>query len=151
MASNETAGIGATATSSRQGDAHQGSKRCTDSAVTDYPQTLRRLAVADDQLVASALAQSDPVVGGAQRDERTRSLLRLAALIAGAGTSPSYQSAVESALAAGAGVEEIVDVLFAVAGTVGSARVIAAAPLLARAVGFEVDEAFDCDQTVRQC
>jgi 4-carboxymuconolactone decarboxylase len=113
--------------------------------VTDYPQTLRRLAVADDRLVASALAQSDPVVGGAQRDERIRALLRLAALIAGDATTPSYQSAVEAALAAGASVEEIVDVLFAVAATVGSARVIAAAPLLARAVGFDVDEAFDGD------
>jgi 4-carboxymuconolactone decarboxylase len=118
--------------------------------VTDYPQTLRRLAVADDQLVVSALAQSDPVVGGAQRDGRMRALCRLAALIAGDGTCPSYESAVEAALAAGASVEEIVDVLFAVAGTVGSARVIAAAPLLARAVGFDVDEAFDCDPPVRR-
>jgi 4-carboxymuconolactone decarboxylase len=117
--------------------------------VTDYPHTLRRLAVADERLVASALARSDPVVGGAQRDERMRALCRLAALIACDGTCPSYQSAVEAALAAGASVEEIVDVLFAVAGTVGSARVIAAAPLLARAVGFDVDEAFDCDHAVR--
>jgi 4-carboxymuconolactone decarboxylase len=117
--------------------------------VTDYPHTLRRLAVADDRLVASALAQSNPVVGGAQRDERTRALCRLAALIARDGTCPSYESAVESALGAGASVEEVVEVLFAVAGTVGSARVIAAAPLLARAVGFDVDEAFDCDQTAR--
>jgi 4-carboxymuconolactone decarboxylase len=119
-----------------------------DRAVTDYPHTLRRLAVADDRLVASAVAQSDPV-GGAQRDERVRALFRLAALIALDGTLPSYQSAVESALAAGASVEEIVEVLFAVAGIVGSARVIAAAPLLARAVGFDVDEAFDSDRVAR--
>jgi 4-carboxymuconolactone decarboxylase len=119
------------------------------SAVPDYPHTLRRLAVADDQLVATALAQSSPAAGGAQGDQRMRALCRLAALIARDGTCPSYESVVESALAAGASVEEIVDVLFAVAGTVGSARVIAAAPLLARAVGFDVDEAFDCDQTVR--
>jgi 4-carboxymuconolactone decarboxylase len=120
-----------------------------DFVVTDYPHTLRRLAVGDERLVAAALAQSDPVVGGVQRDERMRALCRLAALIARDGTCPSYQSAVEAALAAGASVEEIVDVLFAVAGTIGSARVVAAAPLLARAVGFEVDEAFDCDQPVR--
>jgi 4-carboxymuconolactone decarboxylase len=72
-----------------------------------------------------------------------RALFRLAALIAGEGTTASYLSVVESALAAGASVEEIIDVLIAVAGTVGSTRVVAAAPLLARAVGFDVEEAFD--------
>jgi 4-carboxymuconolactone decarboxylase len=113
--------------------------------MTDYELTLRRLAVSDDRLVASLLAQSKHAIAGGSRDEQMRPLFRLAALIAGDGTCASYQSVVESALAAGASVEEIVDVLLAVAGTVGSARVVAAAPLLARAVGFEVDEAFDGD------
>jgi 4-carboxymuconolactone decarboxylase len=113
--------------------------------MTDYELTLRRLAVSDDRLVASMLTQSSRAVGGGRYAEQTRALLRLAALIAGDGTCASYQSVVASALAAGASVEEIVDVLIAVAGTVGSARVVAAAPLLARAVGFEVDEAFDSD------
>jgi 4-carboxymuconolactone decarboxylase len=113
--------------------------------MTDHERTLRRLAVGDDQLVASILAQSDPIVGGGPRDEQMRPLLRLAALIAGGGTCASYQSVIESALAAGASVGEIIGVLLAVAETVGSARVVAAAPLLARAVGFDVDEAFDND------
>jgi 4-carboxymuconolactone decarboxylase len=113
--------------------------------MTDYELTLRRLAVSDDRLVASLLAQSDPAIGGERDAEPMRPLFRLAALIAGDGTCASYQSVVEAARAAGASVEEIVDVLIAVAGTVGSARVVAAAPLLARAVGFDVDEAFDGD------
>jgi len=111
--------------------------------MTDYERTLRRLAVSDDRLVASILAQSEHAPGVGRRGEEMRPLLRLAALIAGDGTSASYQSVVESALAAGASVEEIIDVLLAVAGTIGGARVVAAAPLLARAVGFDVDEAFD--------
>jgi 4-carboxymuconolactone decarboxylase len=119
------------------------------AAVTDYERTLSRLAVSDDRLVASILAQSDPAIAGVRRDEQMRPLFRLAALIAGDGTCASYQSVVESALAAGASFEEIVDVLVAVAGTVGSARVVAAAPLLARAVGFDVDEAFDGDELPR--
>jgi 4-carboxymuconolactone decarboxylase len=120
------------------------------SAMTDYERTLRRLAVSDDRFVASMLTQSDPVFGGgSRRDERMHPLFRLAALIAGDGTCASYQSVVESALAAGASVEEIIDVLFAVAGTVGSGRIVAAAPLLARAVGFDVDAAFDCDEPAR--
>jgi 4-carboxymuconolactone decarboxylase len=112
------------------------------SVMTDYELTLRRLAVSDDRLVASTLAQSEPAIGVGHRGEQMRPLFQLAALIAGDGTCASF---VASALAAGASVEEIVDVLLAVAGTVGGARVVAAAPLLARAVGFDVDEAFDCD------
>jgi 4-carboxymuconolactone decarboxylase len=114
--------------------------------MTDYEQTLQRLAVSDDRLVASLLAQPDPDIGASCDTERMRALFRLAALIAGEATTASYLSVVESALAAGASVEEIVEVLIAVAGTVGSARVVAAAPLLARAVGFDVDEAFDSDE-----
>jgi 4-carboxymuconolactone decarboxylase len=113
--------------------------------MTDSERTLQRLAVNDDTLVASLLSQSHPNIDASCDTERIRSLFRLAALIAGEGTIASYQSVVESALAAGASVEEIVDVLIAVAGTVGSTRIVAAAPLLARAVGFEVDEAFDPD------
>jgi 4-carboxymuconolactone decarboxylase len=115
------------------------------TGMTDYEQTLQRLAVSDDRLVASLLAQLAPDVGGDCHEAQMRALFRLAALIAAEGTTASYQSVVESALAAGASVEEIIDVLIAVAGIVGSARVVAAAPLLARAVGFDVDEAFDGD------
>jgi len=117
--------------------------------MTDYEQTLQRLAVSDDRLVASLLSQRDPDIGGSCHAAQRRALLRLAALIASDATTASYQSVVESALAAGASVEEIIDVLIAVAGTVGSARIVAAAPLLARAVGFDVDEAFDIDQPPR--
>jgi 4-carboxymuconolactone decarboxylase len=114
--------------------------------MTDYEQTLRRLAVSDDRLVASVLAHGQPDSDDGRRDAQMLHLLRLSALIAVGGSCASYQSVVESALAAGASIEEIIDALFAVAGTVGSARVVAAAPLLARAVGFDVDEAFDGDQ-----
>jgi 4-carboxymuconolactone decarboxylase len=116
------------------------------TGMTDYERTLRRLAVSDDRLVASLLSQSTPDIGASCDTERMRALFRLAALIAGEATTASYLSVVESALAAGASVEEIIDVLLAVAGTVGSARVVAAAPLLARAVGLDVDEAFDSDR-----
>jgi 4-carboxymuconolactone decarboxylase len=74
-----------------------------------------------------------------------RALFLSTSRLAGGPTTASYQSVVKSALAAGASVADIIDVLLAVAGTVGSARVVAAAPLLARAVGFDVDEAFDSE------
>jgi 4-carboxymuconolactone decarboxylase len=114
--------------------------------MTDHEQTLRRLAVHDDKLVASLLAQRDPAIEGCSQDPQTLAFVRLAALIATTGTGGSYQSAVDSALAAGAPIEDVVGVLIAVAPTIGSARLVAAAPLLARAVGYDVDEAFDRDQ-----
>lgn len=113
--------------------------------MADHEQTLRRVALNDEQSVASLLAQSSPEVAGGCRNPRTRALVRLAAVIASDGTCASYQSVVDSALAAGAGVEEVIDVLISIAATIGSARLVTAAPLLARAVGYDVDAAFDSD------
>jgi 4-carboxymuconolactone decarboxylase len=112
----------------------------------DYEQVLRRLAVNDERFVAILLAESDAEIPGVCHDPQLRALLRLGALIANEGTPASYQSAVNSALAAGATVEDVIGVLTAVAATVGSARVVAAAPRLARAVGFDVDAAFEADE-----
>jgi hypothetical protein len=113
--------------------------------MADHEQMLRRLALNDDQSVAALLADRGSEVGGGCRDPQTRALVRLAAVIASDGACPSYQSAVDTALAAGAGVHDVVDVLISIAGTIGSARVVTAAPLLARAVGYDVDEVFDGD------
>ena len=112
----------------------------------DHARTLRKLAVNDDRFVATLLAQSNGEIAGVCADPQLRALLRLAALIADEGTAASYQSAVDSALAAGATVEDVIGVLTAVAATVGGTRVVAAAPRLAGAVGFEVDAAFDPDE-----
>lgn len=114
--------------------------------MADHEQTLRRLAVNDDSVVASILAQRDPAAGITCQDARTLALVRLAALIASTGTAGSYQSAVDSALAVGTPIEDIVGVLIAIAPTIGSARLVAAAPLLARAAGYDVDAAFDDDR-----
>ena len=115
------------------------------TGMAHYEQTLRRLAIDDERVVAS-VAQGAPELGGVCADPEVRALVRLAALIASQGTCASYQSVINSALAAGASVEDVIGVLIAVAPTVGSVRLVAAAPLLARAVGLDVDEAVDCDQ-----
>jgi 4-carboxymuconolactone decarboxylase len=108
-----------------------------------HEQALRKLALNDEKVVASMLAQSNPEIGDCCQDPQTLALVRLAALIASAGTPGSYQSVVDGALAAGAVSEDLVGVLMAVAPTIGSARLVAAAPLLARALGYDVDAAFD--------
>src|SRR5690606_27822092 len=66
-------------------------------------------------------------------DARTAALVCLATLVALRGGPASYRRGVADALAVGAGVDDVVATLEVVAGTVGLARVVAAAPDLARA------------------
>jgi alkylhydroperoxidase/carboxymuconolactone decarboxylase family protein YurZ len=76
-------------------------------------------------------------------DPRTAALARLAVLIALRAPPASYRRGVDLARAAGASVDDIVDTLKVVAGSVGLARVVAAAPDLALAVGYNVDGALE--------
>jgi 4-carboxymuconolactone decarboxylase len=64
-------------------------------------------------------------------------LVRLGALVAVGAATASLRRTVQLALAAGATETEIVGVLVAVAPTVGLARVVATAPKLATAIGYE--------------
>ncbi len=107
------------------------------------------LALNDERSIAALLAQSDSGPSGGCSDPQMRALVRLAAVIASSGAPASYQSAVDAALAAGAPVEDLIGVLIAVAATIGSARVVAAAPRLARAVGFDIDAAIDGEDESR--
>jgi hypothetical protein len=76
-------------------------------------------------------------------DARTEALLRISALIAIDAPASSYRSAVEVAQRAGARLDDLLAVLLAVAGTVGSARVISAAPRIALAAGYDVEAALE--------
>jgi 4-carboxymuconolactone decarboxylase len=76
-------------------------------------------------------------------DEKTAALARLAALVALGAAPASYHRCVERALAAGANVDDVVETLKVVAPSVGLARVVAAAPGLALAVGYDIDAALE--------
>ena len=67
-----------------------------------------------------------------------RSARPLGALVAVGAATASLRRTVQLALAAGASEAEIVGVLIAVAPTVGLARVVATAPKLATAIGYDV-------------
>ncbi len=107
----------------------------------DYKEHLRRLALHDNVLVGSLT--SDESEAESALDDKTAGLARIAATIALDGATASFQHAVEFALAAGATQEEIVATLEAVTPVAGSSRVVAAAPKLALALGYDVDEAFE--------
>ena len=66
-------------------------------------------------------------------------LVRLGALLALGAATTSLRATVDRARAAGASESEIADVLIAVAPAVGLARVVAGAPRLALALGYELD------------
>jgi alkylhydroperoxidase/carboxymuconolactone decarboxylase family protein YurZ len=82
-------------------------------------------------------------VESSRLDARTHALVRLAALLSVGGAANSCQACVESALAAGGESDEIVGILIAIAPVVGLPRVVAAAPDLALALGYDVEAALE--------
>jgi 4-carboxymuconolactone decarboxylase len=105
---------------------------------------LRGLAESDDRSVRSVLVlnvtETIPRVGSLSvLSPGTASLVHLAALLAAGASTTSLRWGVEMARGAGAGDEAIVEVLSTVASTVGWARVVAAAPRLALAIGYDIE------------
>jgi alkylhydroperoxidase/carboxymuconolactone decarboxylase family protein YurZ len=97
---------------------------------------LRRIALDDQNALRSSLADEDcPSL-----DDRTDALVRLGALISLGASTTSYRCAVERAYATGATDEDILGTLSAVAPAAGRARTVAAAPGLALALGYDVED-----------
>ena len=109
----------------------------------DYKLTLRKFALRDDRFIDSLLSQDRASASVSGIDPLPHALLRIAALIAIDAAPPSYMSAVEAGLNAGATYDEIVGTLIAVMPIVGVARVVSAAPNLALALGYDVAEALE--------
>jgi alkylhydroperoxidase/carboxymuconolactone decarboxylase family protein YurZ len=102
------------------------------------------LAAGDDGLLRSVLVLAPaetvpPIATNQALPPVTATLVHLAALLAVGGSTTSLRWAVEMAVRAGAQDEEIVEVLATVAAAVGSARVVAAAPRLALAIGYDIE------------
>lgn len=106
----------------------------------DYTARLRCLALNDARFtdaIQGPDAQPDAL------DHRTLALVRLAGLVAVGGAFPSYGAHADAAVDAGATVAEIVDVLVGLIPVVGLPGVVAAAPHLAMALGYDVEEAYE--------
>ena len=108
-----------------------------------YKLILRRLALRDDSYIEALLGEESANAMVAGIDTRSHALLRIAALIAVDAAPPSYMSAVEAGLDAGATVDEFVGTLIAVMPIVGVPRVVCAAPKLGLALGYDVSEALE--------
>jgi 4-carboxymuconolactone decarboxylase len=107
----------------------------------DYTERLRRLAIND----ARFAGEGTPGTGVEPRelDPKTLALVRLAALVAVGGAVPSYGAHTDAAVNAGATTAEIVDVLVGVIPVVGLPAVVATAPKLALALGYDTDDALE--------
>jgi 4-carboxymuconolactone decarboxylase len=103
----------------------------------------RRLTIGDPRLVTSVANASGGRQGGGCLDARTEALLQIGALIALDAPVSSYRPVVEAAQRLGTRLDELLAVLVAVSSTVGSARVVSAAPRLALAAGYDVEEALE--------
>jgi len=111
---------------------------------------LRRLAIHDEAILEELLCadrddEDTPEADGAL-DPRTLALVRLAALAAVGGAVSSYGAQADAAFDAGASAAEMVDVLVGVVPVVGIPCVVAAAPKLALALGYDSDDALETDE-----
>jgi len=104
-----------------------------------------RLLAANDEAFVHAQIAAEPAAAdpAGPLDDRTRHLLRLAALVALDASETAYAHVVSDAMRAGSTPDEIVDALIALASTVGITRVVAAAPRLAAALGYALDAAVE--------
>ena len=103
----------------------------------------RRLTIGDPGLVASVAGPEGRSLDVQCLDARTEALLQIGALVALDATPSCYRPVVEAAQRAGARLEDLLAVLIAVAGTVGSARIVSAAPKIALAAGYDVEAALE--------
>jgi alkylhydroperoxidase/carboxymuconolactone decarboxylase family protein YurZ len=112
-------------------------------AVRGPADKLRLLAESDTMFIASEIA-AEPVGGDTDRlGDKTRDLVRLGALVAVDAPQAAYSAIVARALDAGATEDDLIDTLIAVTPSVGITRVVAAAPKLAVALGFDIEAALE--------
>lgn len=111
--------------------------------VSEARTLLRRLASHDERSLRAAMAPTpepgaDIETSEPFLDRRTRVLVRLAALIAVGACVESLRWAVELASASGSDDDAMTAVLVATGPAAGSAQLVASAPRLAEALGFEL-------------
>ena len=107
------------------------------TVVVDYTERLRSLAVNDARFVEKVSQVGGECLG---LDPKSLALVRLGGLVAVGGAVPSYGELSDAAVSAGASTNEIVDVLVGLIPIVGLPCVVAAAPKIALALGYDVEE-----------
>jgi len=108
-----------------------------------FQEALRKLAMIDEGFVEGEAGLG---LGPAKRsalDPRTAALLHVAVLVAIGSPAVCLEWSATRALAAGATEDEITGVLLAIAPVAGLGRVVAAAPDVATALGYDIAAALE--------
>jgi 4-carboxymuconolactone decarboxylase len=108
-----------------------------------FQETLRRLAMIDEGFVEDQAGLGLGLVKTSALDPKTAALLHVAVSVAIGSPSVCLEWSTGRALAVGAGEDEIADVLLAIAPVAGLGRVVAAAPDVAAALGYDIAAALE--------
>jgi|SRR5271165_1373927 len=108
-----------------------------------FQETLRRLAMIDEGFVADRAGLALGLAGTSALDAKTASLLQVGVSVALGSAAVSLEWSTARALAAGASPDEVADVLLAIAPVAGLDRVVAAAPGLGTALGYDIEAALE--------
>jgi alkylhydroperoxidase/carboxymuconolactone decarboxylase family protein YurZ len=108
-----------------------------------FQENLRRLAMIDDGIIESQARLGLALDTSSALDPKTAALLQLGASVAAGAPGVRLEWSTTRALAAGASEDEIADVLLAIAPVTGLGRVVAAAPEVATALGYDIAAALE--------
>jgi hypothetical protein len=111
--------------------------------MADREEILRRLTLGDAAFLDALLTGRHAAPGDAALDHVGEALVKLGALTVTDGPDLAWQQVVGAALDAGLTADEVVDALIVLAPVIGRTRVMAVAPKLALATGFDVAGALE--------
>lgn len=108
-----------------------------------FQEVLRGLAMIDEDIVEARAGLKLGMAKVSALDPKTAALLQLAASVTIGAPGVGLEWSTGLALAAGASEDEIAEVLLAIAPVAGLCRVVAAAPNLGTALGYDVAAALE--------
>ena len=108
-----------------------------------FQETLRRLAMIDEGFVEDEAGLGLGPAGTSALDPKTVALLQVAVSVAIGSPAVCLEWSAGRALGAGATEDEIADVLLAIAPVAGLGRIVAAAPEVAIALGYDIAAALE--------
>ena len=113
------------------------------SQTVRFQETLRRLAMIDEGFVEDEAGLGVGLVKTSALDPKTAALLQVGVSVAIGSPAVCLEWSAGRALAAGASEDEIADVLLAIAPVAGLGRIVAAAPEVATALGYDITAALE--------
>ena len=111
--------------------------------VVRFQEMLRRLAMIDKSFVEAEVGLRLDLAGTSTLEPKTVALLQVGASVAMGSPGVSLEWSAARALAAGATEDQVADVLLAIAPVAGLDRVVAAAPYLGTALGYDIAAALE--------